>query len=127
MEDKPMCERCEKETLTTIDIWAQGMIHRKVKGGDLIPEGYDAKSFELGGRDYIVLCEQCWDEVIRPTIWAALCKATTIDHNDTLPNQIDILIEGFKAAAEESGATLEQVAQIWAEKFDERMTSELAS
>ena len=115
MEDKPMCERCERETDTTVDIWAQVVKH------------YDdetTKQFELGGRDYIIICEECWDAT--QDKWNALCEATTVDHTNE-PNMIDKLIEGFRQAATETNSSLEQVAQVWAEEFDERMAKELAS
>jgi len=76
MKDKPMCERCENEVLTTVDIWIQGQSYALVDGE------YEPKAFELNsrdGRDYIVLCEPCW-KVIHATVWALLCAATTVDH-----------------------------------------------
>jgi len=76
MLDKPMCERCERETLETYDIWLQRQNYFQVEDG-----GYDNKSSEvLGSRDYIMLCPDCWTK-IRETAWADLCKATTIDHD----------------------------------------------
>ena len=76
--DKPLCERCEGETLETVDIWAQGYTYAPER--EASPE-LEPKSFELGGRDYIVLCPDCWAK-IRETIWAALCEATTCDACD---------------------------------------------
>jgi hypothetical protein len=78
-----MCERCEKEVRTTIDIWVQGQEYYNVDDVGLQADGsldIDAKSFDLQneGRDYIVLCEACW-ALIRETLWKALCEATTCD------------------------------------------------
>ena len=82
MTDKPMCERCEKEVETTIDIWVQGNAYYEV-GTDIDGKpDFESKTFELNsecGRDYIVLCEPCWKH-IHATVWALLCAATTVDH-----------------------------------------------
>jgi hypothetical protein len=123
MEAKPMCERCEKETLETIDIWVQG---HKYWMGDLgDPENgpnlevVDEKTFELNGRDYIIICEPCW-EIIRTTTWAALCEATTTDHKPTYPHINDV-IKGFQAVAKETHSPIQQVAGVWLEKLYERL------
>ena len=80
--DWPMCERCEKEVQTTVDIWVQGNAYYEVGTRPNGKPDLESKSFELNsayGRDYIVLCEACWKH-IHATVWALLCEATTVDH-----------------------------------------------
>jgi hypothetical protein len=55
------CERCRREVTVTIDIWVQGFNHG--------PEEGDAKSFEIGGDDYVMMCDECWNVI--ETFWDA--------------------------------------------------------
>jgi len=84
-QDWPMCERCEKEVQTTIDIWVQGNAYYAIGTQPNGKPELDSKTFELNseyGRDYIVLCEPCW-KYVHTHGWAQICAESTVDHVKT--------------------------------------------
>jgi hypothetical protein len=70
------CDRCQRQTDETVDVWVQGYRHEADDDYDRT-HSVTFGDVDLGGCDYVTLCVDCWKHCVLPA-WKALLSASRV-------------------------------------------------